>query len=134
MHKTTVFVYGSLKRDQPNHPWLAGATALGEARLHGVQLFDLGPFPMAVAMPPSLQHDHPLRGELYRVDGATLHRLDRLEGAPRLFQRHWLSLSDGRTAWVYLGRASQVRHVPQIASGLWTGARLARWRRPEALP
>ena len=128
-----VFVYGSLKRDQPNHHWLAGAAWLGEASLEGVQLFDLGPFPMAVALPPSQQACDPLRGELYWVNGSTLDRLDQLEGAPRLFQRHWMPLNDGRSAWVYLGRARQVRHAPQILSGHWMGPRLARWRRPEAL-
>jgi gamma-glutamylcyclotransferase (GGCT)/AIG2-like uncharacterized protein YtfP len=130
---STVFVYGSLKRGQPNHHWLAGAPWLGEGRLDGVQLFDLGPFPMAVALPPSQQACDLLRGELYQVDGVTLTQLDRLEGAPRLFQRHWLGLNDGRSAWVYLGRARQVRHAPPIPSGLWTGPRLARWRRPEVL-
>ncbi len=129
-----VFVYGSLKRDQPNHHWLAGAAWLGEACLDGVQLFDLGPFPMAVAMAPSLPGGSPLRGELYRVDGATLQRLDQLEGAPRLFRRHWLPLCDGRSAWTYLGRAAQVRHAPPLPSGHWEGPRQARWRRPEGLP
>ncbi len=137
-----VFVYGSLKRDQANHHWLAGATWLGEACLDSVQLFDLGPFPMAVEMTvemeaemaPSPELSNPLRGELYQVNGSTLTQLDRLEGAPRLFQRHWRTLCDGRGAWVYLGRAAQVRHVPQIPSGHWGGPRLARWRRAEAMP
>lgn len=135
LQRSRVFVYGSLKRGQPNHHWLAGAIWLGEASLDGVQLFDLGPFPMAVGRAPS-QWDgiHPLRGELYRVDGAILQRLDRLEGAPRLFERHWLPASDGANAWVYLGRAAQVRHAPQIPSGHWEGPRLARWQRPEAMP
>lgn len=128
-----VFVYGSLKRNQPNHHWLAGATWLGEASLNGVPLFDLGPFPMAVAISPVPEGCRPLQGELYQVDGASLHQLDRLEGTPRLFQRHWLTLSDGRSAWVYLGRAAQVRHVLPIPTGHWTGPRLARWRRPEAM-
>jgi len=48
---TRVFVYGSLKRQQANHAWLDAAAWLGEAQLAGVQLFDLGPFPMAVASP-----------------------------------------------------------------------------------
>ena len=145
--RSRVFVYGSLKRGQPNHHWLAGAPWLGEARLDSVQLFDLGPFPMAVGIAVELgvelgvaltrstpNGQHPLHGELYRVDGATLDRLDRLEGAPRLFERHWLPLSDGANAWVYLGRAAQVRHASRIHSGHWDGPRLARWRRQESLP
>lgn len=129
---TTVFVYGSLKRGQPNHHWLAGAVGLGDARLERVQLFDLGPFPMAVAHPDATPGCcAPLQGELYQVDGATLAQLDRLEGVPRLYQRHWLGLSDGRSAWVYLGRPVQVRHGVPIASGHWSGPREARWWRSE---
>jgi gamma-glutamylcyclotransferase (GGCT)/AIG2-like uncharacterized protein YtfP len=132
---TTVFVYGSLKRDQPNHHWLAGATGLGEGQLDGVQLFDLGPFPMAVrpAGEPCSPGCQALQGELYRVDAPTLERLDRLEGSPRLFERHWLPLQDGRCAWVYLGRPAQVRHAPLLAHGLWSGPRHPRWQRSEAL-
>ncbi|MCP9905430.1 gamma-glutamylcyclotransferase [Cyanobium sp. BA5m-10] len=48
---TTVFIYGSLKRGQPNHHRLASATSLGEGQFEGVQLFDLGPFPMTVRHP-----------------------------------------------------------------------------------
>jgi gamma-glutamylcyclotransferase (GGCT)/AIG2-like uncharacterized protein YtfP len=133
--RTTVFVYGSLKRDQPNHHWLAGATGLGEGQLEGVQLFDLGPFPMAVlhAGGGSSPGSKALQGELYRVDAPTLERLDRLEGHPRLFERHWLRLGDGRCAWVYLGRPAQVRHAPLIAHGQWCGPRHPRWQRSESL-
>lgn len=129
-----VFVYGSLKHGQPNHHWLAGATPLGEGQLEGVQLFDLGPFPMAVAQPVATSPPgpcNPLQGELYQVDGPTLEQLDRLEGAPRLYQRHWLRLNDGRSAWVYLGQPAQVRRVAPIPSGLWTGPRDGRWWRSE---
>ena len=117
---TRVFVYGSLKRQQANHAWLDGAAWLGEAQLAGLELFDLGPFPMAVASPGETALLH---GELYLVSGPMLERLDRFEGAPRLFQRHWLELWQGPFAWVYLGRARQVRHSPLVASGRWQGAR-----------
>jgi len=62
-----------------------------------------------------------IQGELYGVGETDLAALDRYEGAPRLYQRHWLSLEDGRSAWVYLGRAHQVRHVAPLASGCWLG-------------
>lgn len=117
-----VFVYGTLLRGQANHHWLTGAAFLGEASLAGVRLFDLGPFPMAVP------GDGLVWGELYGVDDAGLERLDRLEGAPRLYERQWRSLSDGRSAWVYLGRARQVRFVAPIEDGRWRGRRS--WGRP----
>jgi gamma-glutamylcyclotransferase (GGCT)/AIG2-like uncharacterized protein YtfP len=108
-----VFVYGTLKRGHGNHHWLAGAPFLGDAELPDVVLHDLGPFPMAVP------GEGTVIGEVYRIDAAALARLDRLEGFPRLYDRQLLSLSDGRQAWVYLGRPRQVRHAPQVDGGSW---------------
>ena len=110
-----LFVYGSLKRGQRSHHLLQGLPWLGQAWLAGACLHDMGPFPMAVLGEGRIQ------GELYGVGEADLAALDRYEGAPRLYQRHWLSLEDGRSAWVYLGRPHQVRHVAPLASGCWLG-------------
>ncbi len=110
-----MFVYGTLKRGEGNHPWLAGAPWRGEASLEGVALHDLGPFPMAVA------GEGVCHGEVYAVAAATLARLDALEGHPRLYERQWHPLADGRWAWVYLGRPRQVRHSPRLADGRWRG-------------
>ena len=117
-----VFVYGSLKRGQPEHRRLAGSPCFGEAQLRGLALYDLGPFPMAVAVtdPDALLH-----GELYALTGEQLAELDRYEGAPRLYERQRWVLDDGRAVWVYVGRPRQVRHVPRLPSGLWRGRGLA---------
>jgi gamma-glutamylcyclotransferase (GGCT)/AIG2-like uncharacterized protein YtfP len=113
-----VFVYGTLKRGQPNHHQLAGSRFSGQAELAGLELYDLGPFPMVIACP------HPaavVHGELYGVSPELLARLDRFEGVPRLYERQQRQLNDGRAVWVYVGRPRQVRHVPRIASGVWPG-------------
>ncbi|MCX5953066.1 MAG: gamma-glutamylcyclotransferase [Cyanobacteria bacterium] len=115
MTQPLVFVYGSLKRGQRAHHLLEGLPWLGQAWLPGACLHDLGPFPMAVLGEGRIQ------GELYGVGEADLAALDRYEGAPRLYSRQWLSLEDGRAAWVYLGRPHQVRHVAPLASGCWLG-------------
>jgi len=115
-----VLVYGTLKRGQPNHHQLGGSPCRGEARLAGLALFDLGPFPMAVA---SAEADASLLGELYALSAEQLAALDRFEGAPRLYERQRHTLADGRAVWVYVGRARQVRHVARIASGVWLGRR-----------
>jgi len=108
-----VFVYGTLKRGEANHHWLIEAAFAGRSGLPGAVLHDLGPFPMAIA------GDGVVWGEVYAVNPATLEQLDRLEGVPRLYQRQPRPLTDGRTAWVYLGRPSQVRHVPALEAGVW---------------
>ena len=117
-----VFVYGSLKRGQPHHDQLQGCAWQGMAEVQGLALYDLGPFPMAVACDEA---GACLRGELYRVDGPQLCRLDRFEGAPRLYERQRWRLSDGRVVWVYVGRPHQVRHVRRLTSGWWPGRGLA---------
>ncbi|WP_225867463.1 gamma-glutamylcyclotransferase [Cyanobium sp. NIES-981] len=122
-----VFVYGTLKRGMANHAWLQRERFLSEAALPGAWLYDLGPFPMAV-LAPSPGAEAAVRGEVFAVSAAALDALDRLEGAPRLFERHWLELSTGEPAWVYLGRSHQVRHSPRITSGCWQRpGRAERW-------
>ena len=119
-----VFVYGSLKRGQSAHRQLGGIPCSGEAQLSGLALYDLGPYPMAVASddPQAVLH-----GELYQLDAQQLSRLDRFEGAPRLYERQRRHLADGRLVWVYVGRPPQVRHVQRIRSGIWRGRDLAAW-------
>lgn len=111
--ETLLFVYGTLKRGQSNHARLQQARWLGPAQLQGACLFDLGPFPMAVA------GEGWVIGELYAVAWAALPDLDAFEGCPRLYQRHWLPLADGRQAWAYLGQPRQVRHARQLPGGQW---------------
>lgn len=126
-----VFVYGTLRRGEVNHPWLAGARAEGEGQLSGARLHDLGPFPMAVP------GDGVVHGEVYALSDAGLARLDRLEGHPRLYRRQRLPLADGRRVWVYLGRPQQVRQSPLLVDGRWgaTGLnRPGRSPRPEPPP
>jgi|1048.fasta_scaffold06383_4 gamma-glutamylcyclotransferase (GGCT)/AIG2-like uncharacterized protein YtfP len=111
-----VLVYGTLKRGQANHHRLEGCRWLGPARLPGLALHDLGPFPMAVPCP---EPDAVLQGELVAVGVERLAALDRFEGAPRLYERQRHRLHDGRPVWVYVGRPHQVRYVRRIPSGQW---------------
>lgn len=117
LQRQLVFVYGSLKRGMGNHQQLAGARFVGTGQLGGLQLFDLGPFPMAVVTAEAEAEDEALlQGELYAVDAAQLAALDRFEGVPRLYERQRHQLSDGREVWVYVGRSQQVRNVRRITS------------------
>lgn len=122
-----VFVYGSLKRGEPNHPWLDGSRFLGRRRLVGPRLHDLGPYPMAVAANAEQEPDEPreppepalIHGELYALEASGLSRLDQLEDVPREYRRQRWRLSDGSWAWVYLGRPEQVIGLPLVPYGDW---------------
>ena len=113
-----LFVYGSLKRGMANHGQLQKAAWVGRTRLDGLALYDLGPFPMAIACS---EPGSAIEGELYRVNAALLEQLDRFEVAPRLYQRELHRLNSGEAVWVYVGRARQVRHVKRLSSGNWQG-------------
>ncbi|WP_296450421.1 gamma-glutamylcyclotransferase family protein [Vulcanococcus sp.] len=113
-----LFVYGSLKRGMANHGQLQQAAWVGRTRLDGLALYDLGPFPMAIACS---EPGSAIEGELYRVNAALLEQLDRFEGAPRLYQRELHRLNSGEAVWVYVGRARQVRHMKRLSSGCWKG-------------
>ena len=120
-----LLVYGSLMRGMANHHRLAGASVRGAAQLQGLALYDLGPFPMAIA---SGNPADTLHGELVLVRRSQLSALDRFEGVPRLYQRVSWALGDGRRVWVYIGRPRQVRFVNRIADGIWRGPKPASQR------
>lgn len=100
-----VFVYGTLRRGFYNHGYLRDCPCLGQA-------VTAEPYTMYVTGGvPSLMADEPrytVVGEVYRVDAATLARLDALEEHPSLYCRSLadIVLEDGHTqqAWVYFAR------------------------------
>ena len=79
-----LFVYGTLMRGGKRHRVLAGQRFLGEARTrpHYV-LVDLGAYPGLVHAQSGGQT---IYGELYEIESDLISRLDRIEGAPRLFR------------------------------------------------
>jgi gamma-glutamylaminecyclotransferase len=108
-----VFVYGTLLRGEVNHHLLAGAACLGPHRTAPVfTLYKLGTYPGLVRGGTSA-----VLGEVYRIDGAALRRLDALEDYPRLYGRQLISTPYGET-WVYLFRGS-VSGRRAIPSGDW---------------
>jgi len=68
-----LFVYGTLRSNQPNAPRLGGATPLGWATTSG-RLIDLGDYPGLI------EGDGVVVGELFLLPSAALERIDDLEG------------------------------------------------------
>nr|WP_036759162.1 gamma-glutamylcyclotransferase family protein [Photobacterium halotolerans] len=95
---TRVFVYGSLRRGQSNHGLLCRAHYLGECRLAGYAMYDLGPYPAAIQQPGS---EGVLFGEVYDVDADTFRELDILEGLGEEYCREQVATPFG-LAWIYL--------------------------------
>jgi|TARA_A100000172_G_scaffold62027_2_gene41456 gamma-glutamylaminecyclotransferase len=78
-----VFVYGTLKKGGGLHGALAGEQSLGDAKLDGFGLYDLGWFPGIVEQADC----KPVQGEVYRVSAEKLAELDSIEGCPSLYRR-----------------------------------------------
>ena len=75
MHR--VAVYGTLKSGNCNNDLIETGKSLGEFKLNGFKMFDLGAFPVVVI---GDQTDTPITVELFEVDDEDLKRMDILEG------------------------------------------------------
>lgn len=113
-----VFVYGTLLSGERNHDLLAHARCLGTWETPPrFALYDVGPHPVLCA-----RGTQSVRGEVYRINGADLQQLDRLEDYPRHYDRDLITTPWG-PAWYY------------FQHGVPAGARLiasADWRQRSA--
>jgi gamma-glutamylaminecyclotransferase len=85
MNRTTLFVYGSLKRGQRNHGYLVGQEFVTEAQTAPrYRLYVCGGYACLVE---DLVHGVGVRGEIWLLDEEALRQVDRLEDAPVLYSR-----------------------------------------------
>ncbi|XP_044285507.1 gamma-glutamylaminecyclotransferase isoform X2 [Varanus komodoensis] len=87
-----VFVYGTLKKGQPNYPHMING-AHGTSRFQGKGL-TVERYPLVIAgkynIPYLLNYPgkgHRVTGEIYSVDDQMLQFLDEFEGCPDMYQR-----------------------------------------------
>lgn len=82
-----VFAYGTLMRNCYNHHYLTGHEYLGQARLKGFSIYNLGGFPGIIP-----DKTGTVLGELYEIDLQTLERVDRLEDNGGLYSRQTIEV------------------------------------------
>lgn len=112
MHR--VFVYGTLRAGERNASWLGDAEHESAASTAPCfTLLDTGSYPAALDYGRT-----PITGDIYRVDPATLARLDTLEGYPVFYTRREINTSAG-PAWIYLWAATRNQQWPVIETGDW---------------
>ena len=88
-----VFVYGTLKRGQGNHHLLKDSQFLGKAHTKFKWAMinnSNGSFPYLLQ---TLRHGEHVQGEVFKVNRATLTRLDILEGTPKHYRRAKLDVN-----------------------------------------
>jgi gamma-glutamylcyclotransferase (GGCT)/AIG2-like uncharacterized protein YtfP len=110
-----VFVYGSLRKGMHNHRVMGSSKLLAEATLTGFDMYQVSSFPAIVV------GEGGVKGEIYLVDNATLARLDRLEGHPRMYRREVVTVQSGSClfdVWVYVWQGP-VDYLAPVPSGDW---------------
>jgi gamma-glutamylaminecyclotransferase len=105
--KTLLFVYGTLKRGEPRHRYLAGQTLIASvATVPAYRLFSVGDYPALVRR----DNGHSIEGELWEVDEACLRVLDQVEGVEQgLYAREPIEVlppHDGANVATYVYRLS----------------------------
>ncbi|MFD0710499.1 gamma-glutamylcyclotransferase [Paenibacillus sp. GCM10027626] len=124
----TVFVYGSLRKDEDNFGFLADAEQLADyCYVEGI-LYDTGLGYPAM----TLAHGSKVYGELYRVTPDTLRQLDELEdyhGAEQdndyLRVVETVYMDEGRAkAFVYVYPDEKAKGLKRVQSGDWRLYRL----------
>lgn len=123
---TRVFVYGTLKRGERNHHFLASAQHLGadatqEARF-AMREYASVSSPGRIAPSVDAGGSHRIAGEVYAVDADLLARLDQLERVGVDYDRQTVLLASGHTAEIYLRAPSSRRPaLPALTLARITG-------------
>merc|ERR1711892_511917 len=91
-NRLLVFVYGTLKKGEPNHHWLSSIEN-GFQQFHG-QALTVNLFPLVIASRYNIPYlmdkagiGNKIMGEIYEVDEKMLEKLDELEDHPRYYER-----------------------------------------------
>lgn len=118
----TVFVYGTLRRDEIYSSYLNHGEFLDYDIIPGYILRDLGEYPMAFE-----RNDTGLsiKVEVYKIDSETLHQLDILEECrdgdeESLYKRKTVFSSKGYSGFLYYGeKESDYLSYKLIPGGDW---------------
>ena len=113
--KYNVFVYGTLMRGQKAHGFLEGAEFIGEYRLDGFAIFDLGRYPGIRE-----RSGYSTCGEVYGVSEDMLREMDIYEDEGTLYHRREVTVCGTGgclTAFVYV-YAHDIPGEP-IPGGRW---------------
>lgn len=111
-----LFVYGTLKRGQRNHPILLGEKYLGDAITSpNYTLVDLGDYPGMIEKPFG---GLAVRGEIFEIPSELLIELDKIEDSPSLFNLEPITLADGSSAFSYMYKQS-IEGARILSEGVW---------------
>lgn len=103
-------VYGTLRKGFYNHRLISHCRFLGETKLNGWVMVDVGAYP---AIFPG---DSQIVVEVYEIDDKDLTTCDYLEGFPSYYNRMLVDTEFGK-AWIYFWDSRS--DLPLVESGDW---------------
>ncbi|SFM24718.1 gamma-glutamylcyclotransferase family protein [Methanolobus profundi] len=113
-----IFVYGTLKRSDPNHFLLKGSEFICSTRTKiSYTMLDLGRFPGVIKDEVPKATSSPIYGEVYDIDQQTLEKLDAYEGS--WYFREEVELETGLKALMYFLRKIPPLEYHVITDGNW---------------
>lgn len=111
-----VFVYGTLRKEQPNSYLLRDSRFLGKYYYPEGIMVSMGGFPGLIE---TLNAGKPNTVEAYEVSDETLEELDILEGHPNWYFRTPVTIG-GHEGFIYLlPDVKQYHDLPKVESGDW---------------
>lgn len=111
-----IFVYGTLKRGDPNHQFLNSSEFICTTRtMKKYTMLNLGPFPGVLKNESASTSS--IQGEVYDITAQTLETLDSYEGD--WYFREEVELEAGITALMYFLRKIPAVNYDIIRDGNW---------------
>ena len=123
-----IFVYGTLKKHQPNFPIIKSGIFCGVGKLgksSRYRMVSLGAFPALI--PASITESQTIAGEIWKVDENAFLNVELLEGYPTFYDREKLPVEDSEgnehhCIVYYIPDELSSRHLKSVHMGNWLGS------------
>lgn len=110
-----VFVYGSLRKGYGLSPVLSSSEFVADVQTKPkYTMYSVGAFPCITQ-----SGDTSIVGEIYRVDLATLRRLDMIEGVPQLYKKALIEVDGYDEVLAYFFTDEKAEGLTKIDNGDW---------------
>ena len=115
METRLVFVYGSLRKGFGLNPVLNSSEFVSDVQTKPkYTMYSVGAFPCITE-----SGDTSIVGEIYKVDLATLRRLDMIEGVPQLYKKGIVEVDGYEDVIAYFFTEDKAKGLQKIDNGDW---------------
>ena len=122
-----IFVYGTLKKHQPNFAIIKSGIFCGVGRLdksYELRMVSMGSFPALI--PSGKNSPQEISGEIWSVDDESFKNVDCLEGYPTFYEREQFTILDSadkkHTCWAYfIPDELSTKELTSVDNGTWYG-------------